>query len=124
VAQKVAGTWINHEDVSPGYAYMAYVTANGMWTQIGSAFPDSHSDLVAGYNMITLPLQYARDQGIDTGQDLGESIPNCTNVLRRNAAAGQWVSVAQKVAGTWINHEDVSPGYAYMAYITDPSVWP
>jgi hypothetical protein len=124
VAQKVLGTWVNHEEVLPGHAYMAYVETGGVWTQAGRVLPDPHFDLLAGYNMITLPAQYAQTQGIATGADLGGSIPDCANVLRRDAATGKWVIVAERARGRWISHEAVVAGRAYIVYASGSSVWP
>jgi len=74
-------------------------------------------DLVKGINGISLPFE---GTGINTAEDLANSIPNCDMVYYWDTENQKFVGHAK---GSSENNFNVFPGYPYFARITEDTSW-
>jgi len=74
-------------------------------------------DLVKGINGISLPFE---GTGINTAEDLANSIPNCDMVYYWDAENQKFVAHAK---GSSENNFNVFPGYPYFVRVTEDTSW-
>jgi len=116
-----AGTPIEDFPIYAGFPYIVNVSSDVVWAVAGS-YSDKSFDLITtsgtDINHIGIPLgKYS----IASAEELGQDIPNCTDVYYWSAS-GQG-TVGHPV-GTPIEDFPVYPGYPYFVNVTSPTTWP
>jgi hypothetical protein len=115
------GVPFNNFSIYPGYPYIVNVTSDTVWTVAGS-YSDTSFQLITtdgtDINHIGVPL--SKDI-LTTAEELGNDIPNCTDVYYWDAEGQGTVG---HVVGLPFENFVVRAGYPYYVNITADTVWP
>ncbi len=117
----VKGLPFNNFPILTGYPYMVSVTKDTVWTIAGS-YSDASFQLMTtdktDINHIGVPLGKSN---LTTAEQLGQDIPNCTDVYVWDIAAQALIG---HVVGLPVNNFAVQPGHAYFVNVTADGNWP
>jgi len=115
------GVPFNNFSIYPGYPYIVNVTSDTVWTVAGS-YSDTSFQLSTtdgtDINHIGVPL--SKDI-LTTAEELGNDIPNCTDVYYWDAEGQGTVG---HVVGLPFENFAVRAGYPYYVNVTADAVWP
>ncbi len=117
----VKGLPFNNFSIVPGYPYMINVTKDTVWTVAGS-YADTSFHLIitdrTDINHIAVPLSKSH---LTTAEQLGQDIPNCTDVYYWNATDQGLVG---HVVGLPFANFAVEAGHSYYVNVTAETIWP
>ena len=117
----VKGVGFNNFDINPGYPYSVNVTSDTIWTVAGS-YSDTSFNLITtdgtNINHLAVPLSKGH---LTTAEELGQDIPNCTDVYYWDAQAQGTIG---HVVGVGFENFSVRGGYPYKVNVTENIVWP
>ncbi len=117
----VKGLPFNNFNIVPGYPYMVNVTKDTVWTVAGS-YSDTSFQLITtsttDINHLAVPLS---KDNLTTAEQLGQDIPNCTDVYYWNSTDQGLVG---HVVGLPFANFEVKAGHSYYVNVTANTVWP
>jgi len=117
----VKGLPFNNFAIVPGYPYIVNVSKDTVWTVAGS-YSDTSFHLITtditDINHIAVPLGKS---DLTTADQLGQDIPNCTDVYVWDVAAQALIG---HVVGLPFNNFAVKGGYPYFVNVTAEGDWP